>query len=218
MALTEAPEFKAAENNPEVAKSFIHLFGYESYQELIDHFDAIRRGELRDSGFNSCFPTLHDPSQAPAGKHTGLISCHAPYNLADGGAEKWYDIRDSIADQCLAQLKKYVPNVNDDTIMWRYITTPKDIHNKFIDMREGSFKQGAYLPLQMGYLRPNELCAEYATPIQDLYICGSCTYPGGTVLMANGYNAANRIAEDFGIEKWWKKPESIVRAEELGLL
>ncbi len=44
------------------------------------------------------------------------------------------------------------------------------------------------------------------------------TYPGGTVLMANGYNAANRIAEDFGIEKWWKKPESIVRAEELGLL
>jgi len=131
---------------------------------LIDHFDAIRRGELRDSGFNSCYPTLHDPSQAPAGKHTGLISCHAPYNLADGGAEKWYDIRDSIADQCLAQLKKYVPNVNDDTIMWRYITTPKDIHNKFIDMREGSFKQGAYLPLQMGYLRPNELCAEYCVP------------------------------------------------------
>ena len=102
--------------------------------------------------------------------------------------------------------------------MWRYITTPMDISNKFIDMREGSFKQGAYLPLQMGYLRPNELCAEYATPIKDLYICGSCTYPGGTILMANGYLAANRIAEDYGIQKWWKKPESIVHAEELGLI
>jgi phytoene dehydrogenase-like protein len=111
-----------------------------------------------------------------------------------------------------------VPNINEDTIMWRYITTPKDIHNKFVDMREGSYKQGAYLPLQMGYLRPNELCAEYATPIKDLYICGSCTYPGGTILMANGYNAANRIADDYGIQKWWKKPESIARAEELGLL
>jgi phytoene dehydrogenase-like protein len=218
LALTEAPQFKTSAQNPEIANTFIHLFGYESYQELIDHFDAIRAGELRNSGFNSCFPTLHDPSQAPAGKHTGLISCHAPYHLADGGAEKWYDIRDEIADQCLDKLREYVPNVEEDIIMWRYITTPMDISNKFIDMREGSFKQGAYLPLQMGYLRPNELCAEYATPIKDLYICGSCTYPGGTILMANGYLAANRIAEDYGIQKWWKKPESIVHAEELGLI
>ncbi len=218
MALTEAPQFNAVEKNPDVANSLIHLYGYESYQELIDHFDAIRNGQLIDSGFNSCFPTLHDPMQAPAGKHTGLISHHAPYNLADGGGDKWYDIRDEIADQCMAKLRNYVPNINEDTVMWRYITTPKDIHNKFVDMREGSFKQGAYLPLQMGYLRPNELCAEYATSIQDLYICGSCTYPGGTILMANGYNAANRIAEDYGIKKWWKKPDSIVRAEELGLI
>jgi phytoene dehydrogenase-like protein len=218
LALTESPEFKAAEKNPEVAKSFIHLFGYESCDELISHFDAINKGELRDSGFNSCFPTLHDPSQAPPGKHTGLISYHAPYNLADGGADKWYDIRDEVADRCIAKLTEYVPNITEDTIMWRYITTPKDIYNKFIDMREGSFKQGAYLPLQMGYLRPNEYCAEYATPIQDLYVCGSCTYPGGTVLMANGYLAANRIAEDYGIQKWWKKPESVIKAEELGLL
>jgi phytoene dehydrogenase-like protein len=218
LALTEAPQFKAAENNPDVAKTLIHLFGYESYQELIDHFDAIQNGELRDSGFNNCFPTLHDSSQAPAGKHTGLISYQAPYHLADGSAERWYDIRDEIADRCLAKLRQYVPNINEDIIMWRYITTPKDIHNKFIDMREGSFKQGAYLPLQMGYLRPNEHCAEYATPIRDLYICGSCTYPGGTVLMANGYLAANRIAENYGIQKWWQKPESIVRAEELGLI
>jgi phytoene dehydrogenase-like protein len=111
-----------------------------------------------------------------------------------------------------------VPNISDETVMWRYITTPKDIHNKFTDMQEGSFKQGAYLPLQMGYLRPNELCAEYATTIEDLYICGSCTYPGGTILMANGYNAANRIAEDYDIKKWWRKPELITRAEELGLI
>jgi len=218
MALTEAPQIKTAENNPDIAKSFIHLFGYESYQELIDHFDAIRKGELMDAGFNSCFPTLHDPLQAPPGKHTGLISYHAPYNLADGGGDRWYDIRDEIADRCMAKLKNYVPNISDETVMWRYITTPKDIHNKFTDMQEGSFKQGAYLPLQMGYLRPNELCAEYATTIEDLYICGSCTYPGGTILMANGYNAANRIAEDYDIQKWWRKPELITRAEELGLI
>ena len=36
--------------------------------------------------------------------------------------------------------------------------------------------------------------------------------------MANGYNAANRIADDYGIQKWWKKPELVTRAEELGLI
>ncbi|MDJ0830576.1 MAG: NAD(P)/FAD-dependent oxidoreductase [Desulfobacterales bacterium] len=218
MALTERPHIRTSETHPDVAESFIHLFGFESYQELIDHYDAVRKGALMDTGFNACFPTLHDPLQAPTGKHTGLISYHAPYNLADGGAEQWYNIRDEVADQCLKKLSVYVTNVHDDTIMWRYITTPKDIHNKFVDMREGSYKQGAYLPLQMGYLRPNELCAEYATPIKDLYICGACTYPGGTILMANGYNAVNRIAEDYDIRKWWKKPEMIIRSEELGLI
>lgn len=218
LALNEAPQIKSAQSNPDVSKSFIHLFGYESYEELIAHFDAIKNGELRDSGFNNCYPTLHDPTQAPTGKHTALISYHAPYNLKDGGAEKWYDIRNEIADRCLAKLRQYVPNIDDDNIMWRYITTPKDIHNKFIDMREGSYKQGAYFPLQMGYLRPNEYCSEYATPIQDLYVCGASTYPGGLILMACGYNAANRIADDYSIEKWWSKPESILKAEEIGLL
>lgn len=218
LALNTAPQFKGAERNPDLAKTFIHVFGYESYEDLIAHYDGIRRGALLDSGFNSCFPTLHDPSQAPPGKHTGLISYHAPYHLAEGGADAWYDIRDEIADRCLERLRGYVPNMDEERIMWRYITTPKDIHNKFVDMKEGSIKQGAYLPLQMGYLRPNEYCSEYATPIKALYVCGSSTYPGGTILMGAGYNAANRIAEDFGIEKWWKKPESVTRAEELGLL
>jgi hypothetical protein len=36
--------------------------------------------------------------------------------------------------------------------------------------------------------------------------------------MAGGYNAATRIAEDQGIEKWWKKPEMVARAEELDLI
>ncbi len=219
LALTETPEFKIGPEDPDVTGSLIHVFGFESYQDLLHHLGSMKNGELVDAGFNCCFPTLHDPSQAPPGKHTGLISYHAPYHLArEGGAEAWYDIRDEIADMVLARLSPYVTNINDDTVMWRYITTPKDIHNKFVDMYQGSYKQGAYTPLQMGYLRPNEQCSEYATPIKDLYLCGSCTYPGGTILLANGYNAADRIAQDHGIAKWWTKPASVVRAEELGLL
>ena len=49
MALTESPQFKAAANNPDLAKTFIHLFGYDSYQELIDH--PVEMGEFEQFDF-----------------------------------------------------------------------------------------------------------------------------------------------------------------------
>ena len=47
---------------------------------------------------------------------------------------------------------------------------------------------------------------------------GSCTYPGGTVIFGSGYLAANAVAEDLGISKWWQEPEKVTRARKLGLL
>ena len=88
----------------------------------------------------------------------------------------------------------------------KYITTPLDIENKLWDMKRGSIKQGAYLSLQMGNYRPNEYCSQHRTPIKKLYVNGACTYSGGTVIFGPGYLAANAIADDLGIEKWWKMP------------
>jgi phytoene dehydrogenase-like protein len=195
------------------------VVGYESEQDLINHWEAVRKGELMEgAGFNCCFPSVHDSKQAPPGRHTGLISQFAPYRLAEGGAEAWYRIREKHAERCVATLRQYAPNMTEDNILWHYITTPLDIENKFPDMGEGSIKQGGYLPLQMGFLRPNEECSQYATPIKNLYVCGASTFPGGLITFGPGYNAANRIAEDLGVEKWWEKPQIVARAEEQGLL
>jgi phytoene dehydrogenase-like protein len=218
LALDKGPQFAAAAADPEINNAFIYLVGYESEQELINHWEAVKRGELVDGGFNCCFPSVHDPTEAPPGRHTGLISQHAPYELKEGGAEAWYKIREQHADRCVATLRKYAPNIDEDNILWRYITTPLDIENKFADMVRGSYKQGGYFPLQMGYLRPNEECSHHRTPIENLYLCGASTYSGGCVIWGPGYNAANRIADDLGIGKWWPKPEVITRAEEKGLL
>ena len=218
-ALDKAPQFTAAASNPDLERAFIYVIGYESEQDLINHWEAIRKGELMEgAGFNCCFPSVHDSKQAPPGRHTGLISQFAPYRLAEGGAEAWYRIREEHAERCVATLRQYAPNMTEDNILWHYITTPLDIENKFPDMGEGSIKQGAYLPLQMGFLRPNEECSQYATPIKNLYVCGASTFPGGLITFGPGYNAANRIAEDLGIEKWWEKPQIVARAEEQGLL
>jgi phytoene dehydrogenase-like protein len=216
-ALDTAPQFVTAPNS-EINDAFIYVVGYESEQDLVNHWEAVKRGELVVGGFNCCFPSIHDPTQAPRGKHTGLLSEHAPYELKGGGAEMWYKIREQHANHCMDTLRKYMPNMTTENIWQHYITTPLDIENKFPNMVRGSIKMGGYLPLQMGYLRPNEECSQYSTPIKNLWICGACVYPGGCVIWGPGYNAANRIAEELGIKKWWPKIEIVAQAEEKGLL
>jgi phytoene dehydrogenase-like protein len=101
-------------------------------------------------------------------------------------------------------------------VLWTYSTTPADIENKFTNMVKGSYKQGAYHPLQMGYLRPNQDCSDCRTPVKKLYLGGASVAPGGMVLFGPAYNCSNAIAEDFGIEKWWKEPEYVTAAREDG--
>lgn len=218
LALDTRPHFLAAEDNPDVDNAFVYIVGYDTEADVTGHFDAVLSGELRHYGFNCCFPSIHDSKQAPPGKHTALISMHAPYNLKDGGPEAWYRIREEQADKCVATLQRYVPNLTPDNILWRYISTPLDIENKLHDMVHGGIKQGAYIPFQMGYLRPNEECSSNVTPINRLYVCGASTFSGGMVIFGPGYIAANSIAEDLGIEKWWREPEMITVAREKGML
>ena len=221
LALTEPPQFTAAKQDPAINEAYIYLLGYETVESLIEDYDAMERGELRDqAAFNCCFPTVHDPSQAPAGRHTGLLSRHVPYELKDGGPKRWYDyhFKEKLMDRFVATLQRYAPNMNDDTILWRAITTPVDTENKFQNMVHGSYKQGMYHPLQMGIFRPNEHCSSYRTPVKNLYVAGSSTYPGGCVIWGAGYNAANAIAEDYDIDKWWPEPEIVKRARENGYL
>lgn len=217
MALNEAPQFKLAEKYPDLDKTLIHVMGFDTPQELLDHWQNVRNGELHQTGFNCCFPSINDPGVAPKGKHTGLISQHAPYDIKGGDADSWYREREIQGERCVNVLEKFIPNIRR-IMMRHYITTPLDIENKLWDMGKGSIKQGAYLPLQMGYFRPNEYCSRYATPVPGLYMCGASTFPGGLVTLGAGYNAAGRIAEDLGIKPWWTKPQIVTDAEESGML
>ena len=86
--------------------------------------------------------------------------------------------KEEMADKCLGLLERYAPNIDKDKVFQTYISTPKDIANKFLDMKEGSIKQGAYTPLQMGYVRPNEDCSHNRTPVKNLWLVGDSTHPG----------------------------------------
>jgi len=221
LAMAQPPNFKAAASNPEINKAFIYLLGYENSGDLIKHWETMRTGGMPASpGFNACFPSVHDPYQAPPGKCSGLISQMAPFDLKDGGSEKWLNLKfkEERAEKQIALLGQYALNVTKDNVLWTYMTTPADIQNKFANMVRGGYKQGQYHPLQMGFLRPNQECSQHKTPVKNLYLGGSSVYPGGCVIWGPGYNCANVVAEDFGIKKWWSEPKMMTEAREKGYI
>ncbi len=55
--------------------------------------------------------------------------------------------------------------------------------------------------------RPFPEASQYRTPIEGLYLAGSCCHPGGNITGAPGYNAAQIIVEDLGVDRWWTPPD-----------
>jgi len=219
-ALEERPKFRAAVSNPDIDKALVYILGYEKLDDLIGYLDALYAGEIpKQMGFNCCFPSNHDPNLAPPGRCVSLISAMMPYRLKEGGPEQWYNLKfkEGLADKCLGVLERYAPNITKDKVFQTYISTPADIGNKFLDMREGSIKQGAYTPFQMGFLRPNEECSQNRTPVKNLYLAGACCYPGGCVIWGSGYLCTQHVAEDYDIAKWWKEPEIVTKLKESGM-
>jgi phytoene dehydrogenase-like protein len=219
MAMEEAPRFTAAANNPDINKAFIYVLGFENSADLKKHWDDMSKGKLSDTaGFNCCFPSVHDPYQAPLGRCSGLISQMAPYKL-NGDKDKWLHmkLKEERAEKQLAILQKYAPNITKDKVLWWNMATPADIENKFVNMVEGSIKQGAYDSTQMGYWRPNDDCPNHRTPIKNLYLGGASSYPGGLVTFGAGYGTANVVADDCGIKKWWPVPDSVTAARAKGM-
>lgn len=71
-------------------------------------------------------------------------------------------------------------------------------------MGRGAVQSGAYDPDQCGIHRPHVSMSNARTPIPGLYLCGSTTGAGGGMSGAPGYNAANIVAEDLKLKKWWE--------------
>ncbi len=62
---------------------------------------------VEGSHVEMCFPTVHDPSLAPEGKHVATIDVNSqPFHLREG---TWDDIKDTRADQVVAQLEQLLP-------------------------------------------------------------------------------------------------------------
>ena len=218
LALHERPVYKAAEFDPAVEKSMVKIMGYESQEDVLNHIKDVKEGKV-GFGAHTTTSTDFDPMQAPSDTFPGTAVARweaiAPYKLADG---EWEDFMEDYADSVMELWKDYAPNLIGAKPIHRYLYPPVYIEKKLVNMVNGSIKHGSYISTQMGYFRPNDTCSGYRTPVKGLYLAGASTYPGGMILLGGGYNAAGVVADDLGINRWWKEPEMVKRAREKRLI
>lgn len=205
LALNEPPAHTSAGFDPDVDKAFKLNIGLETPEDYNILWSEIRAGKLPEHlGMFCSVPTLFDPGQAPRGKHTALIWQPVPYHLKEGGAEKWDEVKDEYMDLCIAKWREYAPNLTDDNILEKTALSPLDIERKLWNMKSGGVFMGRMILGQLEYFRPLPELAQFKTPIENLYLCGACCHPGGGIIGAPGFIAADIIAEDHGLTKWWE--------------
>lgn len=171
-----------------VGQAMIVFCGPETDDELHDHLRRIDGGEAtRCEWLHATVPTRFDATMAPKGHEVLRIEAVVRYD------QPWASGGGAFADSCLDLLGQFA---DVDEIVLRRHYTPLDIEQKLTTMKRGSIKHGAYTPLQMGFLRPNDLCSRSETPIPGLFLGGASMYPGGMILGGPGYIAAG-VVETF---------------------
>jgi phytoene dehydrogenase-like protein len=173
-----------------VNDALVAFCGLETEDELHAHLARVDAGEVSECDWlHITVPTRFDASMAPAGHQ--LIRAEAVVSYD----QSWDTEAKAFGDSAIALMKTFA---EFGDVVLRREHTPRDIEAKLTTMKRGSFKHGAYSTLQMGYLRPNDLCSQSATPIPGLFVGGASVYPGGMILGGPGYIAAGVVGQELG--------------------
>jgi phytoene dehydrogenase-like protein len=134
-------------------------------------------------------PSLLDDSLAPAGQHLLSIDVrYAPYHLQTAS---WEDQAEVLYERVMRVLETYAPGIRE-LVVQRQVLTPLDLERQY-GLPEGSIYHGQMGLDQLLFMRPVAGYGQYATPIENLFLCGAGAHPGGGLTGAPGYNAARQI-------------------------
>src|SRR5215472_14458356 len=192
LALDALPNFKCLPGPGAHLRGAISISPGMDYMEHA--YDDAKYGHYsRRPYIDMVIPSLTDPSVAPPGKH--VLSCfvqYAPYKLASG---TWDEQREAFGNNVIDTIAEYAPNIKD-IIIGKQVLTPLDLEREF-GLTQGNIFQGELSLEQLFFLRPVAGWAYYRTPIDNLFMCGSATHPGGGIMGANG-----RLASQVILKNW----------------
>lgn len=188
LALSTLPSFTGVANQAD-------LHGRIQIAPDIDYlersFDASKYGEIPPFPYlDVTIPTLGDDTLAPKGRH--VLSAHVqfvPYRLRDGAS--WDTGRTTLTSNVLDTLEQYAPGLRA-SVEAIEVLTPQDLERTY-GLTGGQIYHGEPALDQLFTMRPILGWSRYATPIANLFMCGSGTHPGGGITGASGQNAAREI-------------------------
>lgn len=185
LALNGAPEFKGLNQDRLGDRLLIapdmeyveHAFNHSKYGE----YSARPVAEIT-------IPSLHDDSLAPPGKQVlSAVVQYAPYQLKAG----WQEGKSAFTEQVIDVLATYAPRIRSQ-ILHTELLTPVDIESEF-RINGGHWHHGEMALDQFMMLRPVPRSAQYASPVNGLFLCGAGSHPGGGVMGSAGRNAAHAV-------------------------
>jgi len=175
LALSGLPEFPAlqASGNGNLLKGRIQISPEIDYLERA--FDESKYGNFsRQPYLEITFPSLTDPSLAPAGQQVmSIYMQYAPYKLKNSD---WESQRTALGEAVVKTITQYAPSL-PQKILRHQIITPKDFEDTY-GLTGGHIFHGELALDQFFTMRPLLDWARYQTPIEKLYLCGNGTHPG----------------------------------------
>lgn len=195
LALRELPDFTCLPGTTQGIHHESHISLKPSTSVIDRAWMKAKSGEFPDEPLvTMVIPSTLDDTLAPEGDHVMTVFAqHFPYQLSEG--RSWDDHRKQVADLIIDTITRYAPNLKD-AIIAQQILTPLDLEREY-GLTGGDVYHGKMELDQIFAMRPHPLCANYRTPIKNLYLCGAGSHPGGGVSGAPGHNAAKVVLRDF---------------------
>ena len=186
-ALNELPEIKGISKD-----SMGTVFSASPSIEYLERAsDSVKYGQVAENPYvEFTIPSVLNPDFAPDGKHVLSATVqYVPYHLRD---KNWSDeLKSYLKNDVVRVLENYIPGFSsfvDSSV----VLAPLDLENQF-GLTEGNLNHGEMTLDQIMFMRPTLSAAQYKSPIENLYLCGPGTHPGGGLHGANGFNAAKEI-------------------------
>jgi beta-carotene ketolase (CrtO type) len=184
---------------------YVHIGG-PSLDDLAETFAQARAGLLPSRPMIGAINEAGlDPSRAPEGKALMKFIVHfVPYRVTGDATGRirgthWDDTKNAYADAVIDMLtERFLPGLRD-RIIARSVQSPLDYERRIISAVHGTHQHGAFLPYQIGAMRPIPEFGSYRSPVANLYLCGAGSHPGSGVTMAPGRNAIKVICGDLGL-------------------
>jgi len=161
--------------------------------DLDESFVYIQEGRIDKAPFIITNYTQVDPTDAPAGKNVISLTTYLPFDMEDNwrwnqGYEQYKQYKTDVANVLIERAEQYLPELAQHVEVME-VGTPITNYAYFLNPG-GTIFGWANTPSQGTIRRPGQ-----QTPIENLYLAGAWTFPGGgqSAVINSGMAAAKSI-------------------------